>query len=58
VEHSEYAPVERVLAQPIADSTRAVWGFQNRTDFVTLATAIRRCFSGTGTAKTLGAGFR
>lgn len=36
VEHSEYAPVERVLAQSIADSTRAVWGFQNRTDFVTL----------------------
>jgi aminoglycoside phosphotransferase len=28
--------LERVLARPVADATRAVWGFTNRTDIVTL----------------------
>lgn len=32
----ESAQLERVLSRPIADSRRAIWGFQNRTDIVTL----------------------
>jgi hypothetical protein len=28
--------IEHVLARPIADATRATWGFMNRTDMVTL----------------------
>jgi hypothetical protein len=38
---SQRALIERVLARPVADSTRAVWGFTNRTDIVTLASEDR-----------------
>ena len=38
---SDRASIERVLARPIADATRAVWGFTNRTDVVTLDTGER-----------------
>jgi aminoglycoside phosphotransferase (APT) family kinase protein len=33
---SARALIERVLAQPVADAEKAGWGFQNRTDIVTL----------------------
>jgi len=36
-EDPDRAQIERVLARPITDATQAVWGFQNRTDMVTLA---------------------
>jgi aminoglycoside phosphotransferase (APT) family kinase protein len=36
-EESERALIEGVLARPVAEATQAVWGFQNRTDIVTLA---------------------
>ena len=35
-DESGRALIERVLARPVADATRAVWGFTNRTDIVTL----------------------
>jgi len=35
-DESARALIERVLARPVADATRAVWGFTNRTDIVTL----------------------
>jgi hypothetical protein len=34
---SERAQIERVLSRPVTDASRAVWGFKNRTDIVTLA---------------------
>jgi aminoglycoside phosphotransferase (APT) family kinase protein len=33
--------IERVLAQPVADAEKAAWGFQNRTDIVTLESGER-----------------
>ena len=38
---SEESWVGRVLAQATAETTRAAWGFQNRTDIVTLASGDR-----------------
>jgi hypothetical protein len=35
-DESGRALVERVLVRPAADVTRAVWGFTNRTEIVTL----------------------
>jgi aminoglycoside phosphotransferase len=35
-EESERALIEGVLARPVTDATQAAWGFQNRTDLVTL----------------------
>jgi hypothetical protein len=40
-EESKRALIERVLARPVADATQAVWGFQNRTDIVTLGSGER-----------------
>jgi aminoglycoside phosphotransferase (APT) family kinase protein len=40
-DESERALIERVLARPVADVTQAVWGFQNRTDIVTLGSGDR-----------------
>jgi hypothetical protein len=40
-DQSERALIERVLARPAADATKAVWGFQNRTDIVTLGSGDR-----------------
>lgn len=40
-EESERALIERVLARRVAATTQAVWGFQNRTDIVTLDTGDR-----------------
>lgn len=40
-EESERALIEGVLARPVAEATQAVWGFQNRTDIVTLDTGER-----------------
>ena len=40
-EESERALIEGVLARPVADATQAVWGFQNRTDLVTLGSGDR-----------------
>jgi aminoglycoside phosphotransferase (APT) family kinase protein len=37
VVNSERAQIERLLDRPVADATKAVWGFTNRTDIVTLA---------------------
>lgn len=37
----ERALIERVLARPVADATRAAWGFTNRTDIVTLGSGER-----------------
>jgi hypothetical protein len=33
---AEHDLIARALAQPVSDATRAVWGFTNRTDIVTL----------------------
>ena len=37
VDDSERAVIERVLARPVSNATKAAWGFTNRTDIVTLA---------------------
>lgn len=33
---SERELIERALARPVSDATRAAWGFTNRTDMITL----------------------
>jgi hypothetical protein len=38
---SDPSQLEQLLGEPVAHATRAVWGFQNRTDIVTLATGDR-----------------
>jgi hypothetical protein len=40
-DQSERALIERLVKQPVADATHAVWGFTNRTDIVTLAAGDR-----------------
>ena len=35
-EASERELIERALARPVSDATRAAWGFTNRTDMITL----------------------
>ena len=40
-EESERDLIEGVLGRPVAEATRAVWGFQNRTDIVTLGSGER-----------------
>jgi hypothetical protein len=40
-EESERALIGGVLARPVADATQAAWGFQNRTDLVTLGSGDR-----------------
>jgi aminoglycoside phosphotransferase (APT) family kinase protein len=40
-EESERALIEGALARPVAEVTQAVWGFQNRTDLVTLGSGER-----------------
>ena len=35
-EASERELIERALARPVSDETRATWGFTNRTDIITL----------------------
>ncbi|PXX65217.1 aminoglycoside phosphotransferase (APT) family kinase protein [Nocardia tenerifensis] len=37
MDHAEYGGLEQTLGQPIAGSAPAEWGFQNRTDLLTLA---------------------
>jgi hypothetical protein len=50
-DESGRALIERVLARPVADATRAVWGFTNRTDIVTLGPGTGWWCSGTGGAR-------
>jgi aminoglycoside phosphotransferase len=38
---SDPSQLEQLLGEPVAHATRAVWGFQNRTDMVTLTTGDR-----------------
>ena len=40
-EESERALIEGVLGRPVAEATQAAWGFQNRTDLVTLGSGDR-----------------
>ena len=41
---SARAVIERALARPVSDASRAMWGFTNRTDIVTLDAAASRCW--------------
>jgi hypothetical protein len=53
---SERAQIERVLSRPVTDASRAVWGFKNRTDIVTLAGGDQVVCSATVAAKMLSTG--
>jgi aminoglycoside phosphotransferase (APT) family kinase protein len=51
---SARALIERVLGEPVADAEKAVWGFQNRTDIVTLEAGERvvvQCYRRRGDAE-------
>src|SRR5262245_57209551 len=37
----QHTEIQELLGQPVASSERAAWGFQNRTDLVTLGTGER-----------------
>ena len=36
IDNSDRVMIERMLARPVTDATKAGWGFTNRTNFVTL----------------------
>jgi hypothetical protein len=50
-EESERALIEGVLARPVAAADQAVWGFQNRTDLVTLGSGDRVVVQRTAAAR-------